>query len=744
MACPKGWEALTPLRAPDRATTPLLRDARRQARSRSTGTTALRDVRRRASRRSRREHGPDVGRLPQHRPDRHRGDGAARRARQVRHGHGPRRRQHPPVHGHRGRRLQAVVRLRRAAVHLRGLRGVRRHRAGRLEPLHRPPDHVGARLPQPARARDHRRRSAQDRDRDGGHRSTSRSGRSRDLALLYGLAQLLIERRLDRPRRSSTRTPPASTTFAAHVARVHARARRAADRPRRRRSSRRSPTPSTRGKRVSFWWTMGVNQSHEGVRTAQAIINLALMTGNIGRPGTGANSITGQCNAMGSRLFSNTTNLLGGHDFTNAEHRAQGRRASSASTRRASPTRAEPGLRPDHRGHPARARSGACGSSPPTRPTRGSTRTTCTTCSAGSTSWSCRTCTPPPRPPQLADLRPAGRRLGREGGHVHQLRAPHRPDQEGRARARARRWPTSTSSSWSPRPGAAATCSREWTTPEAVFQILKRLSRGPPCDITGIADYAMLDARGRHPVAVPRGRAATLASHERRLFADGRFFHARRQGAASCSTTPRPLPEPTSDELPAPAAHRPRQLQPVAHADPHRQVGGAAPAGTRARSTSRSAPPTPRALGIATERLGRSSASRARADAGARLRHPRRCAPGQVFIPMHYAEINQLTFAAFDPYSRQPPTRPARWSCGGRPRSESATPGSELRQREDHRRAPKSRRGTMLWVGEDQSTLDGLVGRQLGLGSRRRSTSQTTPGWAGRRLRPSPGHSDRS
>src|SRR5205807_3716868 len=75
------------------------------------------------------------------------------------------------------------------------------------------------------------------------------------------------------------------------------------------------------GKAVSFWWTMGVNQSHESTRTAQAIINLSLMTGNIGRPGTGANSITGQCNAMGSRLFSNTTNLLGGHDFANAEHR---------------------------------------------------------------------------------------------------------------------------------------------------------------------------------------------------------------------------------------------------------------------------------------------------------------------------------------------------------------------------------------------------------------------------------------
>ena len=75
------------------------------------------------------------------------------------------------------------------------------------------------------------------------------------------------------------------------------------------------------GKRVSFWWTMGVNQNYQGVRCAQAIINLALMTGNIGRPGTGANSITGQCNAMGSRLFSNTTNLLGGHDFLEPSHR---------------------------------------------------------------------------------------------------------------------------------------------------------------------------------------------------------------------------------------------------------------------------------------------------------------------------------------------------------------------------------------------------------------------------------------
>ena len=75
------------------------------------------------------------------------------------------------------------------------------------------------------------------------------------------------------------------------------------------------------GKRVSFWWTMGVNQGYQAVRTAQAIINIALMTGNIGREGTGANSLTGQCNAMGSRAFSNTAGLYGGGDYDNENRR---------------------------------------------------------------------------------------------------------------------------------------------------------------------------------------------------------------------------------------------------------------------------------------------------------------------------------------------------------------------------------------------------------------------------------------
>ena len=250
------------------------------------------------------------------------------------------------------------------------------HRPRRLEPLHRPPDHVGARLPQPARARDHRHRSAQDRDGDGRDAAPRRCGPSRDLVLLYGLAQPADRARLDRPRVHRR---------AHHRLRRVRRARRAVHARARRRRRPGSPSTaierargarSTSGKRVSFWWTMGVNQSHEGVRTAQAIINLALMTGNIGRPGTGANSITGQCNAMGSRLFSNTTNLLGGRDFADAEHRAEGRRRPRHRRERAS--RREPSWAYDQiiEGILRGQDPGPLGRSPPTRRTPGSTRTT--------------------------------------------------------------------------------------------------------------------------------------------------------------------------------------------------------------------------------------------------------------------------------------------------------------------------------------------------------------------------------
>lgn len=56
-------------------------------------------------------------------------------------------------------------------------------------------------------------------------------------------------------------------------------------------------------------WTMGVNQSALGTDTVSAIINLHLLTGQIGRVGTGPFSLTGQCNAMGTRESGFTSSL---------------------------------------------------------------------------------------------------------------------------------------------------------------------------------------------------------------------------------------------------------------------------------------------------------------------------------------------------------------------------------------------------------------------------------------------------
>jgi assimilatory nitrate reductase catalytic subunit len=58
-------------------------------------------------------------------------------------------------------------------------------------------------------------------------------------------------------------------------------------------------------------WTMGINQSTHGSDGVCAINNLNLITGNIGKPGGTALSITGQCNAMGTREFSSCSGLPG-------------------------------------------------------------------------------------------------------------------------------------------------------------------------------------------------------------------------------------------------------------------------------------------------------------------------------------------------------------------------------------------------------------------------------------------------
>jgi ferredoxin-nitrate reductase len=79
-----------------------------------------------------------------------------------------------------------------------------------------------------------------------------------------------------------------------------------------------------RGPRAMALWSMGVNQSTVGTLKNRALINLCLATGNVGRPGSGPLSLTGQPNAMGGRESGGMSTLLPGYRTTaNAEHRAE-------------------------------------------------------------------------------------------------------------------------------------------------------------------------------------------------------------------------------------------------------------------------------------------------------------------------------------------------------------------------------------------------------------------------------------
>ncbi|MGI9081902.1 MAG: molybdopterin-dependent oxidoreductase, partial [Thermoleophilaceae bacterium] len=60
-------------------------------------------------------------------------------------------------------------------------------------------------------------------------------------------------------------------------------------------------------------WSMGANQSTVGTLKNRALINLCLATGQIGRPGTGPLSLTGQPNAMGGRETGGLSTLLPGY-----------------------------------------------------------------------------------------------------------------------------------------------------------------------------------------------------------------------------------------------------------------------------------------------------------------------------------------------------------------------------------------------------------------------------------------------
>ena len=421
------------------------------------------------------------------------------------------------------------------------------------------------------------------------------------------------------------------------------------------------------GARVSFWWTMGVNQSYQGVRTAQSIINLALATGNIGRPGTGANSITGQCNAMGSRLFSNTTSLLGGHDFANPDHREKVARVLDIDPA-VIPNRASRAYHEIIEGILRERIKGlwvVCTNTAHSWINQGQARDVLgrLDCLVVQDMYDSTETV------RMADLvLPAAGWGEKDGTFINSERRIGRIRKVARAPGQALADFSIfklVAEYW-----GCGEMFRAWRSPAATFQILKRLSAGRPCDITGIDGYEMLDERGGIQWPFPlsaraseveraSGQGVPAASTdaenpdaraERRLFENGRYYHPDGR-ARFLYEDPRPLPEPPNDRFPLLLLTGRGSA-----AQWHTQTRTAKSAVLRklypAQVYVEINPIDAKSRGIATSDAVHVESRRGRITATAFV--TRSVQAGHLFVPMHYDATNRLTDAVFDPYSKQP------------------------------------------------------------------------------------------
>ena len=393
-------------------------------------------------------------------------------------------------------------------------------------------------------------------------------------------------------------------------------------------------------------WTMGVNHSTKGTETVNAINNLALITGNIGRPGAAPFSITGQCNAMGTREAGFTSSLPGYRAFESA-----GDRAELAALWNVAPDRI-----PTSRGlaYPDIIEAVL------SRRIRGL--------------WIIGT-NPIVSFPNLGVLRQALEELEflvvQDGFHptpttelAHLVLPAAIWGEKDGTYTNSERRVSKVSRAVSPpgeaRPdfdifldvasalGVADELFPGWSTPEDAFNEWRRVSAGRLCDYSGMT-YETIAASGGIQWPYPAGDGDPAAPQ--RLYADGTFQTA--SGRASLIATAwEPFPEQPDTAFPfvlntgRTVEHwhtrtKTGQVPILERLSPHAWI--------------EMNPRDARRLGLAPQARV-DVVSRRGTIRGLRLRATETIAPGQVFIPFHYAEANanQLTQTAYDPISREP------------------------------------------------------------------------------------------
>lgn len=404
------------------------------------------------------------------------------------------------------------------------------------------------------------------------------------------------------------------------------------------------------GKRVSFWWTMGVNQGYQAVRTAQSIINLALMTGNIGRPGTGANSLTGQCNAMGSRVFSNTAGLYGGGDFDNPVRRkavaeALGVDESVLATKPTIPYNAiiEKAISGEIKGLWV-----IC-----TNPRHSwANNEEFEKCVKNLDFFVVQDIYEDTDSAKLCDLYlPSVPAIKKEGVIINTERRaskvnPVIPKEEGELSDFEIFYNIGKEL-------GMGDLLNGWETPRSTFELLKKCSKGMPCDITGIT-YEMLEGpnmEGSRGVQWPFREGETLIEDERRLYEDGNYYTPSKKAKFHFEDIAE-NPTQTSKEFPY-------------IFNSGRGTVGQWHTGVRSREIEESEriyskesyvfmhPELALELNIVeNERVSIASQNGVTRDFTIKISdHVKK---EHLYAPMHYIETNALTPSVYDPYSKEP------------------------------------------------------------------------------------------
>jgi assimilatory nitrate reductase catalytic subunit len=400
-----------------------------------------------------------------------------------------------------------------------------------------------------------------------------------------------------------------------------------------------------RAKSVFIGWTMGVNHSTKGTETVNAICNLALLTGHIGRRGAAPFSITGQCNAMGTRETGFTTSMPGYRKFDDPADRAELASLWKIDEARLPAKRglAYPDIIEGVVGGSIRALWIIATNPLVSFPNQSVLRQGLSNLEFLAVQDGYH----PTPTTELADLvLPAAIWGEKEGTYTNSERRVSKVnravDPPGEARSDFEIFLAIAE-----RLGCRAELFPGWESPRDAFEEWRRVSRGRLCDYSGIS-YELLARRGAVQWPLPEGAEPLNAS---RLYSEGKFPTADGRARLICADW-EPFPEQPNREYPL-ILNTGRTVEHWHTRTKTREVPILERLSPEAWLEMN--PRDARGLGLRSHDRVDIVSRRGRVRA-VELRLTEITAPGQVFMPFHYFEtnVNEVTQSAFDPISREP------------------------------------------------------------------------------------------